>query len=76
MGVCSACVRACVRNVHLLVVCYLVWASVFVSSGCSYERLCERQRFELFRANEIQRHRNSVIIIVVVIIMLRILIII
>ena len=36
----------------------------FLTSGCLYERLCEHERFELFRVNEIQRHINTIIIII------------
>ena len=47
----------CIRFVHLLFVCYLVcpW-KICKKRVVLYERLCERERFELFRVNEIQRH--------------------
>ena len=61
------CACVCVRFVHLLVVCCLVCPSGFVTGRCLYERLCERERFDLCHINEIQRHMDTVVIIIIII---------
>ena len=43
---------------------------VFVTSGCLYERLCERERFEFVRGKKIQLRLNTIIIIIIIIIVI------
>ena len=43
-------------------------------SGCLCEQLWERERYELFRVNDIQRHINTLIISIIIIIIIIIII--
>ena len=59
------CVRVRAFSAYVLAVCYLECSWRFVTSGCFYHPLSERECFELFRMNEMQRHLNTLITIII-----------